>query len=131
MTGLCGFVVLAKRPNPYKQDPWDYWVVGKEVYLSRGYAADALADGSLKEALEAEALAWQIDQDSKPNHRHHRECIHNLSPRAQVAARGRDIGWWETYVGKLPEQITCEQWTTKPKPDPVEYCIGAITERTP
>ena len=127
MTSPLGYVVLARRPNPYKQDPWDYWTVGSKTFLSPGYAADALADGSLKGDLEVEALEWKIDQDSQPNHRHHRECIHNLPGLTQIEMRGKTMSWWQKYVGeRLPEQITYEQWETEPKPDPVEYVIGEI-----
>jgi hypothetical protein len=43
-------------------------------------------------------------------HRHHRDCIHNLTPDEQIAARGRTREWWEAMGLPIPEQITPDQW---------------------
>lgn len=40
MTEPLGFVVLARRPNPWAQDPWDYWAVGK-LYRDEAQAITA------------------------------------------------------------------------------------------
>jgi hypothetical protein len=43
-------------------------------------------------------------------HRHHRDCIHNLSPEEQIAARGRTREWWEAMGFSMPKQITPNEW---------------------
>ncbi|GAC71105.1 hypothetical protein [Gordonia soli] len=47
-------------------------------------------------------------------HLHHRDCIHNLAPEEQIAVRGRSVEWWMTVVGRMPEQITPDQWECEP-----------------
>ena len=128
MTNSLGFVVLARRPQPYKEDPWDYWPIGK-LYLTAPAATTALAKGELSDAIEREAVAWKIDQDSKPNHRHHSECIHNLTPEEQIALRGRTVDWWRDVGAEWPKQITKHDWTPMPPLlDPVEYVVQPVGE---
>ena len=43
-------------------------------------------------------------------HRHHRGCIHNLSPDEQITARGRTRQWWQAMGLPIPVQITPEEW---------------------
>lgn len=122
-----GFVVLARRPNPWAQDPWDYWAIGK-LYRTEAQAVTALAKGELADDIQREALAYRIDQDSKPTHRHHRECIHNLTPEEQIAMRGRTVEWWLNIGAAWPKQIQPEHWEDEPRPDPVEYIVRSISE---
>lgn len=127
MTAL-GFVVLARRPNPWAQDPWDYWAIGK-LYRTEAQAITALAKGELADDIQREAVAYRIDQDSKPTHRHHRDCIHNLSPEEQIALRGRTVEWWTNVGASWPKQITKAHWDYPgPYSDPVEYVVRPISE---
>jgi hypothetical protein len=43
-------------------------------------------------------------------HRHHPDCIHNLTPDEQIALRGRTREWWEAMGLPEPIQITAEDW---------------------
>lgn len=43
-------------------------------------------------------------------HRHHRDCIHNLSPDEQIAVRGWSREKWEAFGLAIPEQITPDEW---------------------
>lgn len=47
-------------------------------------------------------------------HLHHSDCIHNLSPEDQIKLRGKTVEWWMKYVGRMPVQITPDQWETTP-----------------
>ena len=127
MTNPLGFVVLARRPNPYREDPWDYWAIGR-LFPSAPAAITALAKGELADDIEREAVAYRIDRDSAPNHRHHRECIHNLTPEDQIAARGRSVEWWRSVGAEWPKQIQPGHWQCEPKADPVEYVVQPVGE---
>ena len=63
-------------------------------------------------ALLTSALRKRAENDGR--HLHHRNCIHNLPPKEQVAIRGRTVEWWTKVIGPLPEQITPDQWETDP-----------------
>lgn len=84
MSEPLGFVVVARRPNPWAQDPWDYWAVGR-LYRTEAAAVTALAKGELSDDIEREAVAWRIDQDSKPAH-----------AGGHVSSQVRSYEWWET-----------------------------------
>lgn len=43
-------------------------------------------------------------------HRHHRHCIHNLTPDEQIGLRGRTREWWEAMGLPEPKQITPDEW---------------------
>lgn len=43
-------------------------------------------------------------------HRHHPECIHNLTPDEQITLRGQTREWWERMGLPEPIQITPAEW---------------------
>ena len=43
-------------------------------------------------------------------HRHHKDCIHNLTPDEQIAIHGRTRDWWERMGLPEPAQITPDEW---------------------
>jgi hypothetical protein len=47
-------------------------------------------------------------------HRHHAECIHNLTPDEQIRLRGRTRPWWEAMGLPEPTQITPAEWEADP-----------------
>ncbi|WP_288336896.1 hypothetical protein [uncultured Gordonia sp.] len=64
--------------------------------------------------LEDAIMAAMSHRMKHGRHLHHRNCIHNLPPEEQVAMRGKSVDWWMTVVGRMPEQITPEQWECEP-----------------
>lgn len=46
-------------------------------------------------------------------HRHHKDCIHNLTPDEQIALRGRTRKWWLAMGLPEPVQITPDEWEEK------------------
>lgn len=44
------------------------------------------------------------------SHYHHEGCIHNLPPEDQITMRGWTKEKRIAIIGRLPEQITPEQW---------------------
>jgi hypothetical protein len=56
-------------------------------------------------------VAWALKQRADHGrHLHHSACIHNLSPEKQVEIRGKTVEWWMQMVGRMPVQITPDQW---------------------
>lgn len=63
---------------------------------------------------KALALVLRHREENGHLHLHHRGCIHNLPPEDQIRVRGKTVEWWMTMVGRMPEQITPEQWQCEP-----------------
>ena len=63
MTDRIGYVVLARRPNPYKEHPWDYETVGP-VYAVLERLRDAMAtfpdDFRKQDNLEVEYVVGEV-----------------------------------------------------------------------
>jgi len=62
--------------------------------------------------LLAAALRRRFANGGK--HLHSPSCIHNMPPEEQVEMRGRTIESWMALHGKMPEQITPDDWELGP-----------------
>jgi len=63
------------------------------------------------EQLIGAALRRRLDTGQ---HLHHRDCIHNLTPREQIEMRGKTVEWWTRMIGSMPVQITSDDWEAPP-----------------
>jgi hypothetical protein len=67
--------------------------------------------GELRDAgLPDDVITRVLGRLAGEPHRHHRDCIHNLSPDEQMAARGRTRQWWTSMGLAEPVQITSDDW---------------------
>jgi hypothetical protein len=60
--------------------------------------------------LKPDVMAALAHRSAVGGHRHHRSCIHNMTPEEQVTARGRTVEYWQKMHGSLPRQITPDEW---------------------
>lgn len=67
---------------------------------------------STPEEIAIAALRKRAENGGR--HLHHRDCIHNLTPEEQIEIRGKTVGWWMQVIGRMPVQISPEQWETDP-----------------
>ena len=75
---------------------------GSDVCVCGVVASDPIHTGWLNKRVQRRLAGHP--------HRHHADCIHNLSPDEQIALRGRDREWWLAMGLPIPEQITPDQW---------------------
>jgi len=72
----------------------------------------------MSSAIERGVVGALLMLDSSEPHRHHRNCIHNLSPREQYEIRASRTRWtyeqWVEIRGSEPVQITPDQWEIEP-----------------
>lgn len=68
----------------------------------------------MSNAADIVASALRKRAENGGRHRHHRDCIHNLTPERQVQMRGKTVEWWTRVIGPLPKQITPDDWETDP-----------------
>lgn len=62
------------------------------------------------EPIKDAMLGALSHQMAAGGHRHHKSCIHNMTPEEQVTARGRTVEYWLKMHGSLPRQITPDEW---------------------